>query len=116
MVEFYLPWPPSVNSLYATYKGRRIKSKRGRQYVIDVRNCILESGLSGSRFDSPVTIELTMSAPTNRKYDVSNHLKAYEDALVQAGMIEDDHLIEYGHIKKAEISKGGYLFVRIIPR
>lgn len=108
----HLPWPPSVNSLYATYKGRRIKSKRGRDYVKLVAAVVAH--LKHDQISVPIEIDLLMHAPTNRKYDVSNHLKAYEDALVQCGLILDDHLISYSGIHKGKkLPPDGLLIVKI---
>ena len=30
--EFELPWPPSVNGYWRTFRNRQIISKRGREY------------------------------------------------------------------------------------
>ena len=70
-------------------------------------------GLYGEGIESPVRISLVMHAKTNRLYDVSNFLKAYEDALVKCGFIVDDHLIEYGSIRKGEKIKEGRLDVKV---
>ncbi len=35
-IKLILPYPPSVNNLYATYRGRRIISAKGRKFKSDV--------------------------------------------------------------------------------
>lgn len=73
-------------------------------------------GLSGEAIDQPVIISLIMHPRTLAKFDVSNYLKAYEDALVKCGFLVDDHWIEYGSIKKGEKVKGGNLVVSVTLR
>lgn len=70
-------------------------------------------GLAGEGILSPVTISLVMHHKMNVRYDVSNYLKAYEDALVKCGFLVDDHLIEYASIKKGEKVTGGKLVVKV---
>ena len=72
-----------------------------------------ELGLSGEGIATPVMIILVMHHKMNVRYDVSNYLKSYEDALVKCGFLVDDHLIEYASIKKGEKVAGGKLVVKV---
>lgn len=114
--EFDLPFPPSVNTLRASVRGRLITSSAGRKYYKAVAERMAELGLSGEGISSPVTISLVMHHKMNVRYDVSNYLKAYEDALVKCGFLVDDHLIEYASIKKGEKVAGGKLVVKVSVR
>ena len=111
--EFTLPMPPSINGYRACVRNRLITSKRGREYFVAVQNAMDELKLSGEMIEQPVIIHLTIHPRTRAKFDVSNYLKAYEDALVKCGFLEDDHWIEYGGIKKGEVIKGGLIKVRV---
>ena len=111
--EFDLPFPPSVNTLRASVRGRLITSSAGRKYYKAVAERMVELGLAGEGISSPVTISLVMHHKMNVRYDVSNYLKAYEDALVKCGFLVDDHLIEYASIKKGEKVDGGKLVVKV---
>ena len=111
--EFTLPYPPSINSLRACVRNRLITSKKGREYFLKVAERMDELSLSGEAIEQEVIVSLVMHPPTLRKYDVSNFLKAYEDALVKCGFLEDDHWVEYGSIKKGEKIKGGRLDVSV---
>lgn len=111
--EFCLPFPPSVNTLRASVRGRLITSSAGRKYYKAVAERMAEMGLAGEGILSPVTISLVMHHKMNVRYDVSNYLKAYEDALVKCGFLVDDHLIEYASIKKGEKVTGGKLVVKV---
>lgn len=111
--EFDLPFPPSVNTLRASVRGRLITSSAGRKYYKAVADRMEWLGLAGERISSPATISLVMHHKMNARYDVSNYLKAYEDALVKCGFLVDDHLIEYASIKKGEKVAGGKLVVKV---
>ena len=111
--EFDLPFPPSVNTLRASVRGRLITSSAGRKYYKAVTDKIAELGLAGEGIATQVTISLVMHHKMNVRYDVSNYLKAYEDALVKCGFLVDDHLIEYASIKKGEKVAGGKLVVKV---
>tara|TARA_R110000803_G_C11938881_1_gene316313 strand:+ start:713 stop:1063 length:351 start_codon:yes stop_codon:yes gene_type:complete len=112
--EFELPMPPSINGYRACVRNRLITSKRGRDYLIAVQTAMDELKLSNEMIEKPVMIHLTIHPRTRAKFDVSNYLKAYEDALVKCGFLEDDHWIEYSGIKKGEVIKGGLLKLRIL--
>lgn len=111
--EFELPQPPSINGYRAVARGRLITSKRGREYFVIVDDIIKKLKLENERIEQPVTIHLTICPRTKAKFDVSNYLKAFEDALVKSGFLEDDHWIEYSGIKKGEVVKGGLLKVKV---
>lgn len=111
--EMELPFPPSVNTLRASVRGRLITSSAGRKYYKAVADLMDELGLAGEGIAEPVTISLLIHHKMNVRYDVSNYLKAYEDALVKCGFLVDDHLIEYASIKKGEKVAGGKLVVKV---
>ena len=112
--EFTLPMPPSINGYRACVRNRLITSKRGREYFIAVQSAMDELKLAGEMIEQPVMIYLTIHPRTRAKFDVSNYLKAYEDALVKCGFLEDDHWIEYGGIKKGDVIKGGMLKLKVV--
>lgn len=111
--EFEMPWPPSVNSLRACVRGRMITTKRGRDYFNIAIKHLDSIGLSGEGLSGVVRIGLDLHPPTNRKYDCSNMLKAYEDALVKSGFIIDDSQIEYMWIRKCEKKDCGKISISV---
>jgi crossover junction endodeoxyribonuclease RusA len=111
--DFELPMPPSINTYRACVRNRLITSKKGRDYFAQVAMFIRKFRLDNENIKQRVMICLTIHPKTNHKYDVSNYLKAYEDALVKCNFLEDDHWIEYGYIKKAPKKQGGGLFVSV---
>tara|TARA_R110000824_G_scaffold257939_1_gene446851 strand:- start:1402 stop:1761 length:360 start_codon:yes stop_codon:yes gene_type:complete len=111
--EFTLPQPPSINGYRAVARGRLITSRRGRDYFIAVAKIMKELNLDQEMIKQKVLVSLVIHPRTLAKFDVSNYLKAYEDALVKCGFLEDDHWIEYGSIRKGEKVKGGLLKVKV---
>ena len=115
--SFSLPFPPTSNHYHMPVrmgKGARcIKSPKITKYQREAVSIIQGLGLADLNISEKVEISLVMHPPTLRRYDCSNFLKAYEDALVQANFLEDDHLIEYGAIKKGEKKKGGELIILV---
>ena len=39
MMRLELPFPPSTNTAYATVRGRRVKTKRAREYADEAHIC-----------------------------------------------------------------------------
>lgn len=90
-----IPIPPSVNDLTATVwrgKGRasRVKTAAQREFLTKAEHAIRLGMKPVTAY--PVHVSVTVIGgkgfPASR--DVSNAIKAAEDALVQAGIIEND--------------------------
>lgn len=107
-----LPLPPSINSYHATFQGRRIISKAGREFKKVIADyCLLNRVPQfGS---SRLSMCLFIHPRDKRINDLSNRLKALEDALVQAGVMDDDSQIDFLQIQRGEIKKGGECVVMI---
>lgn len=88
-VRFWLPWPPSISQHTGVVRGRKILSKKARQWFSDAAASIQEQ--RPKRLSGPVQMSLTFYAPSRRLYDPDNKLKCLLDAIVKAGIIEDDN-------------------------
>ena len=112
MIELILPWPPSINRYYRTFRNRILISKDGREYrktVLEQRRSAPTETLFGS-----VEVEIEAFRPDNRKRDLDNLLKAALDALTHAKVFEDDSQIADLRIFWAA-NKGGVLKVKVRP-
>lgn len=109
-VEINLPWPPSVNQYYRTFRGRMILSKSGRAYQSDV-----ESLIAGKTITGPVSVEIQAFRPDKRRRDLDNVLKAALDALTHIKIWEDDSQISDLRIFWAP-EMGGFLKIKVTPR
>ena len=92
MIELVLPWPPSVNRYWRTFRGRMIISADGRAYRKAVADQVLiQRGAKNYQTELKVVIEAWR--PDRRKRDLDNLPKALLDSLTHAGVWEDDALI-----------------------
>jgi len=87
-VELTLPWPPSVNNLFAGTK-RRYATKHYRTWRRHAEMEIMAARTP--RINGPVTISILLHPPDSRPRDPSNHVKAIEDTLVRMQVIRDDN-------------------------
>lgn len=108
--EINLPWPPSVNRYYRTFRGRVIISKEGRDY----RKKVKAPERTEAVFDGPVMVEIKAYRPDNRKRDLDNVLKVALDTLTHMLIWQDDSQIIDLRIWWAA-EKGGYLNVKVRP-
>ncbi len=99
--------PPSVNSLYATVKGRRVLSKAGREYKDSVgRQIMAENGAQRFTVASGDRLALTIRLyfPDKRRTDISNRIKVLEDALSEV-LHFDDCCVDRLLVERAGIDK-----------
>jgi len=117
-----LPWPPSVNHYYRAIARRKVfrgfvkwigvnvLSVEAREYKKAV-----QSSLFGVRSMGSVRLsaEIYLHGPNRRKYDISNRVKAIEDALENAGVFDNDNQIDRLIVERGEIRKGGAALVHL---
>lgn len=94
-----LPIPPSINKYYATYKGRRLISKEGRNYKLRVARIPL------IKIDGRLSVHIKIMAKDKRRRDLDNILKCLLDSLMGAGLYDDDSQIDVLHVTRGEKSK-----------
>jgi Holliday junction resolvase RusA-like endonuclease len=95
-----IPYPPSINSYFATVKRggkmRRTVTQRGRDFREQVRWCCISqvTGRAGRLpIDFPVSVAIHLMPPDRRKRDNDNIQKPLLDALQKSGIVSDDHLV-----------------------
>lgn len=98
-----MPFPPSVNRLWRNVRGRTLLSADGRKY----RAAAVAATLQAREAFGCAPVEVAISAwlPDNRRRDADNLFKAPLDALVAAGVIEDDSQIVALSIRKAGVDR-----------
>jgi len=100
-----LPLPPTINSYYQ-YKGfRRFVGPEGKRFKADVAQIIGNLGVNLGESRLALTVHIHFR--DKRRQDLSNRIKALEDALVQAGLFDDDSQIDEEHIYRSQIIKEG---------
>jgi len=110
-----LPLPPTINSYYQ-YRGfRRFVGPEGKKFKADVLDIV---GKTPTRFgEARLALTIHLHFRDRRKADISNRIKALEDALVQAGLFDDDSQIDEEHIYRSSIIKQGKtrIEIKILP-
>lgn len=113
VLQLVLPWPPSVNGYWRTFRGRQIISKRGREYRERVREIVASQLPNWQAIDYRTQVLIDLFPPTLREYDVDNFRKAMYDALTHAGVLSDDSLIHLDAAAKQEKRPPGLVAVEI---
>ena len=111
--EFEMPWPPSVNGYWRTFRNRQIISKRGREYRKLAIERLEELGLSKELLDGELSVSLVLNPPTLRRYDIDNFNKALFDALSLGEFWVDDEQVTSLNIKKGVKMKGGNIQLKV---
>ena len=90
--SLWLPWPPSVNNLYSQkFQGGRVIRFPSTQYRKWRKEAVVR--VCAARLPTitdPVTLSLALVPPDGRHRDASNYVKACEDALVLARVLQGD--------------------------
>ena len=90
-IKLILPYPPSVNNLYATFAGRRIVSAKGRKFKADI--AVLARRQGAKLLDGDLIITFRVFRP-KRIGDLDNRLKISQDALKGICFEDDKQIIE----------------------
>ena len=96
-LQTILPWPPSVNAMHRTFKGRVIRSERYRRWREDATDVL--AAIGGPRgIAGPVRLELELRPGTRRAFDLDNRVKPVQDVLAAVGVIRDDRQVVDLHV------------------
>jgi crossover junction endodeoxyribonuclease RusA len=99
-----LPMPPSVNALYRVFRNRSILSKQGRDWY-NIAIPSLQAQANGWRCPNRAALTLNFRFPDHRRCDLSNRIKALEDAITKAGLWDDDSLVDEVHLYRCAVDK-----------
>ncbi len=112
MIVLTLPWAPTNNSYWRRIAaGRTILSKKAREFRQDVQEYVSQHNFGCAKGRLRVSIEAF--PPDKRKRDLDNLPKGILDALVHAGVIEDDGDIDHLEVIRRLGTKGGMIRVFI---
>jgi crossover junction endodeoxyribonuclease RusA len=95
-IHLVLPWPPSVNGYWRSFRGRQILSARARQYRVSACAAMLPH-LRVQMIEGPVRVTERFYPPDKRVRDMSNYRKGYEDAITHFGLWKDDSQVVECH-------------------
>lgn len=89
-MEIILPYPPGINKLYKTGKGRFYKSKVGHSYDMVVKAIIMKLKIPPIPANALIEMHVNWFPADKRKRDVDSGLKALLDALQRSGIYAND--------------------------
>jgi len=113
MTEIYLelPLPPSVNSYWGFSGSRRFLTLQAREFKVQVAQQVSQQPI---RFgDQRLSLTVTLCFKDKRRADIDNRIKSLLDALMQAGLFNDDSQIDELHVYRGLIQKQGLSLVKI---
>jgi Holliday junction resolvase RusA-like endonuclease len=111
MVQFELPYPPSINHYWRRVGARTLISREGRAFRRRV--CALLETRRVRPLEGRLAVRIAVHPPDDRRRDVDNVQKALLDALQHGGAYHDDSQIESLSIEKREPVPGGRTLVTI---
>ena len=111
--DFFLDYPPTVNNYYVKTQRGVFISQKGRKYRAAVAEAI-NGQMPGLHIEEKMLVEVILYPPDNRKRDLDNYMKSLLDALTQAGLWEDDSLIDQLFVYRGvKVSPSGSVTVSI---
>jgi len=112
MVAYQLPYPPSVNRYWRTWKGKMLISKEGRQYREAVGVCVQSRPLQ--KMTGRLRVDIHAYLPDLRRRDIDNLPKAILDSLQASGVFEDDNQVRHLTVQDCGLDRpDGYVLVHI---
>lgn len=87
----YMQRPMSVNTLYDNRRGGRRKTEKYKAWRQEA--ALIIKSQTWKRINGKYSMKMVIKKDGRMK-DLSNYIKAPEDALVEAGVIEDDSLCQ----------------------
>ena len=111
MLEFELPYPPSVNHYWRRVGARTIISRGGRAFRQTV--CSILATRQFETMVGPLVVDVIVYPPDRRRRDIDNVLKSLLDSLEHGGAFHDDSQVVDLHVRKSNIVADGKVTVRI---
>ena len=103
-----LPLPPTVNyGLRRGISARLSASRAKRRYSLAVLAALREQVGTWEPFTGPVSLTVSLHMARRGGGDLSNRLKALEDALTTARVWLDDAQVDALHVTRGEVVRGG---------
>lgn len=111
MLQFELPYPPSINHYWRRVGSRTLISREGRRFREEVLAIL--AAMSIQPLSGRLVVSVEVYPPDNRRRDIDNVFKALLDAMQHGGAYDDDSQIVRLSIEKRKPVEGGKTIVRI---
>lgn len=108
-----LPYPPSLNRYYRTFRGRPVVSAEGKRYRQTVKEILVPAFEDKPEYTAAMRVWIEVMFPDRRKRDLDNLNKALLDSITHAGVWADDSLIHDLRLVRAGVEKPGHVRLHI---
>ena len=106
--SFSMPYPPSTNRIWRRGRGRTYKTAAAREYETAA------AGKTDVAFgDATVSVQIALTPPDRRRRDIDNPIKTILDAIVHAGILDDDSQVVSLRVDKKSAAPPGQVWVVI---
>lgn len=112
-IDFFLPFPPSINSFYSKTRNGLFISKKGTAFQSSGIQLIREQLGPNLFLDSRLNVSIILYAPDKRMRDLDNYVKPLQDTITKSGIWSDDSLIDQLSVYRGALTPKGCVFVRI---
>ena len=112
-IDFFLPFPPSINSFYSKTRNGLFISKKGSAYQSSGILSIREQLGPMSSIYTKIHLSIVLYPPDNRIRDLDNYVKPLLDTITKSGAWLDDSLIDQLSVYRGALTPSGSCFVRI---
>lgn len=104
-VFFEISYPPSVNTYWGFHGHRRFLTPKAVEFKTQVAHVVSQQSIHFG--NARLRIKIVLHAPDKRVRDLDNTIKPTLDALVQAGLFNDDSQVDDLTVLRGEPCKGG---------
>lgn len=113
MIKLTLPWATSANHSHHYGSGRKFISKKTKEFREKVQEIVIDAKakITGT---PRLAIFYAFYPPDKRRRDIGNYEKQTTDALMEAGVFEDDEQIDFIWLVRRPQIKGGQIKVVIV--
>lgn len=103
--ELVIPLPPTVNHAYGSSGHRRYLKPAGVAFRQEVALAVRLAKLT--KLEGRLWLSMRVYPRDRRTSDLDNRIKSAQDALMHAGLFDDDSQIDHLEVKRGPIVRGG---------
>jgi crossover junction endodeoxyribonuclease RusA len=112
-IDFFLPFPPTINSYYTKTRNGVFISKKGRMFQSSGIESIQEQLGPIGVIESRINLAIIFYPPDKRTRDLDNYIKPLQDTITKSGLWTDDTLIDQLSVYRGINITAGSVFIRI---
>jgi len=112
MIKLDLPWPSSTNHSHHYGLGRKFLSKSTKLFREKVQEIVIDAKFG--KIEGRLAVFYAFYPPDKRRRDIGNYEKQATDALMEAGLFDDDEQIDFIWLVRRDVVKGGKCVVVLV--